>query len=498
MVVDDPIQIEERYQSLRFDESRIESMVPRRIFFPESTGELAWAVRRAAELGGGITVSGARTGIVGGASVHAENLIVTEKIKGILSVIEGDSGNSLECGTGTTLDEVREFLAETNDRYPVDPTESTATIGGTVATNASGARTLKHGPTRDWVKAASVVLSDGRIVDLERGKALSVDGIFDFTGDGDAYRVEVTPIDSPDTKHNAGYGLTKPMDALDLFIGSEGTLGIVGSVVLALDPVPETVVGLTMFISELNPTPIVEELATLEPAAIEYMDDRSLALLSEARELGVDGGAIPQIPEGAAGAIYVELELDSEDELDACYGQLEEILLHHDVDPDTTWAAFDQTGILDMKRFRHALPERINSILGARKQSVPELRKIGTDMAVPLQGLSKMMEHYHDKLEGLGADYAIFGHIGDGHLHVNIIPKNLNELEAGHELYRDFAQLAVSMGGSVAGEHGIGRIKRDFLEIQYADSEIAAMRKIKSSLDPTWRLNPGVLFAESD
>ena len=497
VVVDDPDQIEERYESLRYDESRIDSLVPQRIFFPESTEQLAWSVRRAIEFGGGITVSGARTGIVGGATVYSENLISTEKIKGELSLVPGENRNTLICGAGTTLDEVREFLATSGDRYPVDPTESTATVGGTVATNASGARTLKHGPTRDWVVAASVVLANGRIVDLQRGGAVSDDCVFDFAGAEGTLRVEAEPVVSPQTKHNAGYAITKPMDAIDLFIGSEGTLGIVGSVVLALDPLPDSIIGLTMFISNLDPVPIVEELASLEPAAIEYMDDRSLRLLAEARELGVDGGAIPEIPEEAVGAIYVEFELVSEDALEACYGQLEEILLRHEIDPDTTWGAFEQEGILDMKRFRHALPERINSILGARKLKVPELRKIGTDMAVPLEGLPELMDHYRSSLSKLGADYAIFGHIGDGHLHVNIIPKSLSELEAGHELYREFAKHAVELGGSVVGEHGIGRIKRDFLEIQYTESQIASMQMIKNKLDPDWRLNPGVLFAES-
>ena len=148
----------------------------------------------------------------------------------------------------------------------------------------------------------------------------------------------------------------------------------------------------------------------------------------------------------------------------------------------------------EMKRLRHALPETVNAIIGQRKRAVPELHKVGTDMAVPDAALGAMMDFYESRLAESGLDYVTFGHIGSGHVHVNILPQTLEELVRAEALYGGFAREAVRLGGSVAAEHGIGRIKKKFLPIQFTASQIAAMRAVKSALDPAGVLNPGVLF----
>jgi len=127
---------------------------------------------------------------------------------------------------------------------------------------------------------------------------------------------------------------------------------------------------------------------------------------------------------------------------------------------------------------------------------VPELHKVGTDMAVPDAALGEMMDLYAERLGASGLDHVIFGHIGSGHVHVNILPESVDELVRAGELYEEFAREAVRMGGSVAAEHGIGRIKKKFLPIQFSAEQIAAMRAVKAALDPDGILNPGVLFDE--
>ncbi|KPK61839.1 MAG: hypothetical protein AMK73_07555 [Planctomycetes bacterium SM23_32] len=148
----------------------------------------------------------------------------------------------------------------------------------------------------------------------------------------------------------------------------------------------------------------------------------------------------------------------------------------------------------EMKRLRHAVPETVNAIIGRRKIEVPELHKVGTDMAVPDESVGAMMAFYERRLAECGLEHVIFGHIGDGHLHVNVLPRTGGELEQGEELYVEFAREAVRLGGSVAAEHGIGRIKKRFLPIQFGAEHLAAMRAVKAALDPDGILNPGVLF----
>ncbi len=500
-VIDDPATIDEGYDSYRFDESKVEPVRPARIFFPESTAQLAAAIRSAVGSGSGgdvagrITVSGARTGIVGGAAAGAGNIIVTERIKGVELIEVADHRPHLRCGAGTTLGEIRDYLADTGYRYPVDPTEMSASIGGTIATNASGARTLRFGPTRKWIRSLTVVLADGGILDISRGALVSSDGAFDLTrGDGNRTTFVVDPVRIPATKHNAGYYLTRPADPIDLFIGSEGTLGVVTETVLDLLPVPATTLGLTLFLPTDDPAPLVRALLELQPTALEYMDEHSLALLREARERGVDGGTIPPLPPEARAALYIELDLPSEDALESSYERIESLCAKFDIDADSSWAGFDESEIAGMKRFRHALPERINALIAERKRTIPELTKIGTDMAVPIDRLDEMLGLYRATLSAAGLDFYIFGHIGDGHVHVNVVPETPDEWRLGYRLYREFAAVAVKLGGSVAAEHGIGRLKRSFLGVQFSHDEIETMRTIKGALDPDGVLNPGVLF----
>jgi D-lactate dehydrogenase (cytochrome) len=147
-----------------------------------------------------------------------------------------------------------------------------------------------------------------------------------------------------------------------------------------------------------------------------------------------------------------------------------------------------------MKAFRHAVPEHVNGIIGRRKRDVPGLHKVGTDMAVPDERLEDALALYRSRLGESGLEHVIFGHIGDNHLHVNILPRSEEELERAMDLYGTFAEEVVEMGGSVAAEHGIGRLKKLFLPIQFDEEELAAMQAVKDVLDPQGLFNPGVLF----
>jgi D-lactate dehydrogenase (cytochrome) len=306
--------------------------------------------------------------------------------------------------------------------------------------------------------------------------------------------VPIVPVPIPKTKHTAGYYIAPDMDPIDLFIGGEGTLIVVTEAVLKLAPVPAERLSLFLFLPEDEPSPLVTDLLDLAPAAIEYMDKRSLDLLRTAKDNDEDAGAVPDMPEDTAAALYVELEGDDDEDIDGLYGKLDTMLQEYSIPEECTWAGFDAADLEAMKAFRHALPERINTIIGQRKRDIPELAKVGTDMAVPVAALEKMLNTYSAGLENAGLEYCIFGHIGNAHLHVNILPRSMDEIDTAYGLYINFAKEAVRLGGSVAGEHGIGRLKTRFMPIQYSASQIEAFKQIKSALDPGWMLNPGVIF----
>jgi D-lactate dehydrogenase (cytochrome) len=458
-------------------------------------------------------ISGGRTGIVGGAVAQTGGALLSLDSLKAEPVVRWSE--RLQCHTATVaaglrLEELQERLRRGDaaglpgpDKlfYPVDPTEVSATLGGTAATNASGARTLRYGPTRQWVESLTVVLADGSRLRVARGESRAAAGRLRIAREGGgALEAAVSAVPQPATKHTAGYLLGPDMDLIDLFIGGEGTLAIVTEVEVRLLAVPARTVGLCVFArSEQAAEQLVAAMRAepgLAPTALEYMDAPSLDLLRAYRDAAREASGVPQIPDAARAVLYVEASFGDEADVDGFVAALEKPLAACGISADDVWAGFEPQEIQAMKKFRHALPERINALVSERKRALPELTKIGTDMAVGPQALGRMMAAYREGLEAEGLEHYTFGHIGNGHVHVNIVPRTADEMARGKALYREFARTAVALGGSVAGEHGIGRLKREFMRIQYDDGAIAAMRRVKEALDPAALLNPGVMLPD--
>jgi len=161
---------------------------------------------------------------------------------------------------------------------------------------------------------------------------------------------------------------------------------------------------------------------------------------------------------------------------------------------NNTWSAYEDREIARFKHFRHAVPEIVNNIIAERKKQFSEIHKLGTDMSVEDIHLKEMMEFYRVSLKEAGLEYVMWGHIGDNHVHVNILPRNMDDLKLGKELYKKFADKAVQFGGSVSAEHGIGKIKHEYLQIMYGEEGVLQMREIKFSLDPNCVFNCGNIF----
>ena len=161
---------------------------------------------------------------------------------------------------------------------------------------------------------------------------------------------------------------------------------------------------------------------------------------------------------------------------------------------DATWLATTDRELERLKYFRHAVPEAVNLLIDERRKTVPGLPKLGTDMAVPDAALERVWALYHEGLARHGLDYVIFGHVGNNHLHVNILPRTLAEYETGKSLYLEWAEAIVGMGGTVSAEHGIGKFKVALLQTLYGAEGVAQMRAVKRAFDPEGLLNRGNLF----
>ena len=490
------------------DESKLDGGPLRALARPASTAEVSRAVVRFAAAGAPITVSGARTGIVGGAVAPVRAAVISlERMKtiGELRVDAGidppqaNSSATIAVQAGVTLQELSDLLdAKYSDWvFPVDPTERSASFGGMISTNAGGARSYRYGSMRNWVKALTVVLADGSILKCSRGDCRVVNGELILAAqDGSQKKLAgLTPLAKPPTKNALGYLWQEGADAIDLFVGAEGTLGIVTEAEVFLERRLENCLYvLSFFENEADALAYVAALdqeQSLAPLAIEFCDSQSLRFVESspnAKNLKIAAQLRPELK----ASVYAEVPFDPE-QLEQTVETIHSLFLGCGGIEGQELAGFEERDMRDMKAFRHAVPETVNGIIAKRKSEIPGLHKIATDMAVPKASRQAIFEFYREQLDAAGFQYAIFGHAGDAHFHVNILPRTVEELARAKDLYQVFARKVVELGGAVSSEHGLGKLKRPFLAIQYTDEQLATMRKIKEFFDPTHLLNPGVL-----
>lgn len=414
------------------------------VFTPRSEEEIAGILTRASSEGVPVTVMGALTGLAGGAVPKSGWAISMANFRK-LDVHPGHA----RVGTGLLLRDVQSAAAASGQFYAPDPTENTSSIGGNVGANASGSRSFRYGATRRHVQALRVVHMNGSVVEYRRGEKV------DF---------EVPRIPLPRTrKHSAGYRLEPGMDFVDLFVGSEGTLGVVTEAELQLLPAPGEILGGVVFfpteeaaldaVDRWRPTPGLRML--------EFLDSRSIKLM--------------ELPYGAA--VLVELEGDAE--LDMT-GALE----------DESWFGSSSADRERFRQFRHRLPERIHERLRRGGFVV-----LATDYAVPLERNRDILATYRRVLgRNFGDNFVMFGHIGDAHVHTEVLPETQQQWERATDIAVDLAKEVVAMGGTVGAEHGLGKRKAHLLSIQYNTTEIEAMRSVRRRFDPQQLLGQGNLF----
>ncbi len=492
----------EDIQNYLTDASNMQGGTAEQVFIPETADEIAKILSDVNASKIPVTISGARTGTVGGAIPFGGIVVSLERLNKIKSIDKEAMTAVVE--PGVILADLQKAVEAEGLFYPPDPTEWSCQVGGTVATNASGARSFKYGATREFVKRLTVVLANGTILDIRRGEYVSgaSGSISITTKNGNKIDFKAPTYERPNVRKNvSGYYNISPLDAIDLFIGSEGTLGVITEIKLSLLPKPEGFFsGIVFFANESdllnfvdaaknvsfsaqkNPVATAPGSDMIDATLIEYFDGNALQFIAE---------KFPETPVDAVGAIFFEQVTTAETEV-ALLEKWNELLETHNADLERSWFTTNEQDREKMRTFRHALPVTVNERIAKSKQ-----RKVGTDMAVPDDKFAAFLRFYKETLEASGLGYVIFGHIGDCHLHANMLPKDDLEAEKARHIYGRCVAQAIMLGGTVSAEHGIGKLKRKYLAAMMGERFLIEMADVKRAFDPNGILSRGNMFDES-
>ena len=527
------------------------------IAFPESEQDVRDIMAQLHEQGTPVTVQGARSGLAAGAVPHGGCVLNTSRMKRMLGLRKCDgegvgpdtarpAGDALGCGgagavadvadaavaapaggfiarvqPGLSLMELRDMLhsrafdtqgwdavslealdalrdADLCDFLP-DPTETSAALGGVVACNASGARSFSCGPARPHVVAMRVCLADGDMLSLRRGEVFATGRRLQLTTEGGrSYDLQLPTYIMPNSKNASGYYVADDMDAIDLFIGACGTLGVICELELRVCPVPAEIWGVNCFFpaedAALDFVEAVRERVRAA-AAVEFFDAGALDILRSQRATNPALAAVPELADDAHTCVYVELRCDDEDAAEAQLELLAELLDEAGGSEDA-WVATDAADREKQRVFRHAVPASVNALIDERRRAEPSITKLGSDMSVPDERLRDVFAMYRETLAAEGFESATWGHVGDNHVHVNILPRNAEEYARGTQLFSSWAAKVSAMGGAVSAEHGVGKLKAHFLEVMYGPEHIAECARLKRQLDAKAQLGCGNLFSE--
>ncbi len=430
-------------------------LVPEGVARPTSSAEIAELLKESTASGTSVTAAGGQTSTTGASITDRGTLLSLRAMQRIIDIDPVARVARVE--PGVLVGELKRACASHELLFAPDPTsEEECTIGGAIACNASGARSLRYGATRPHVRALKVALADGSIVELRR-----------------------TALE----KNTVGFAFAH--DPVDWFIGSEGTLGVVVEAELALRPLPEHVVGLAIpFATELDALRFVvaaRESASVHPRCLEFFDILAIAIVREAEDM-------PSWAMGAEAFVYVEEvpPRGTEPALDEWLALAEE----HSAVVDDVRVYDGETALREARRVRHAVPAHMNERGWARRPHGG--RKVSTDWAVPYAHLARAIGRARELASKAGIDQAvIYGHAGNGHPHQNFIANDAEELGRIERVVEATLREVIALGGTVAAEHGIGKIKRKWLPMQMSPLQVRMMQAVKRELDPAGILAPG-------
>lgn len=433
-------------------------LLPEAVARPRDAIELAGLLRDATATRTSVTPAGAQSSTTGASIVDHGILLSLRNFDRILDL--DVRARTIRVEAGVLVADVRRAAEAEGLLFTPDPTsEEECTVGGAVACNASGARSLRYGATGPHVRALTVLLANGESRELTRS-ALE--------------------------KNTVGYPLSH--QPVDWFVGSEGTLGVITDVTFALHPLPVQVLGLALpFPSEVDALAFVvaaRQSPRVHPRCLEYFDAAAFAIARQADDSttwAAESGALVYVEETGAQE-HADAELPLDDWLALAEG-------HHALVSDIR--VYDAPASLASARhFRHAVPATMNERGNAFRHAGG--RKVSTDWAVPYPMLADAIRRARAHAAQHGVEQAVtYGHAGNGHPHQNFIARDAEELGRIERVIGDTLTDVLAMGGTVAAEHGIGKIKRKWLPLQAGDLQMRIMRAIKHELDPYGLLAPG-------
>lgn len=413
-----------------------------------------------------LTVCGSRTSMTGSSVAETGVLLSIEKLTGVRDIGLWQGRPTARVAPGMILGDFQRAVAAAGLFYPPSPTSrNEAMIGATIATNATGDNTYKYGTTRKYIRELRVLLADGRELTVRRPDDQIVHEL----------------------KNTAGYFLHGC--ELDYFVGAEGTLGLITDITVDLLTTPRPHFGLFVFFptntAALDAIVAVDADGRVRPSALEFIDGHALQIMAT-------HPSFPGIPDGAGAALLVYQEY-AEESRDPLLNSWFELLTG--VDPrmagllDHTILATQPTDEERLRAWRHHIPARVNE--EGHQLEANGGGKVGSDWWVPIARMREMMDFMYAQSEPLGIPWLAFGHLGNGHPHVNYLTRNAEEKTRAKAVVLACCHKAVALGGGVAGEHGLGKLKRDLLAIQHGPNVIAQMVALKQRYDPRWILGRG-------
>jgi FAD/FMN-containing dehydrogenase len=456
-------------------ESYLEDVVmkgtPLAIFRPQSREELVEIIKRCYSSKTPFTPCGNQSSVTG-ASVCSEGVLISlSKLTQILDLESLPNGCArVQVQPGIILSEFQEEMERRGYFYPPDPTSrEEACLGATVATNASGEDSYHYGSTRNYVLGLEVLTSDGKLQFLKR--------------QGD-------PLRLPRHKNRAGYILEG--EPLDLFIGSEGTLGILTELSLLVLPKPDPVVSILLFFRSeseaLDFTIRADQCRdSLNLRCLEYLDQNATDIARE------KSGRF-HLPVSCS-TLYLKTESATDEVFESVFIELEDLYVkvtQKASDFELALVAQDRGELQELRKIRHHVPATLNEWAKARQATGGG--KVGSDWWVPLEHLKTQFSFARKLLSQFTGPCVTFGHLGNGHPHINLLPSTDSEKKLAKELTRKCMENAVRLGGGACGEHGLGKIKTWALPLQWDENTIDKMLALKHEWDPPLLAAPGNIF----
>jgi len=464
--------------------------LPDAVAVPADADDVAALVRWASSRDVKLIPRGAGTGMPGGNVGRGASVDLVTHFGEPLRIDAG--ARTAAIGVGLTLARVNAAAAAHGLQFPVDPSSGErATFGGIIANNSGGSHTVRYGSTRAWVQALDMVLADGTRVRTERGERERHPRLAAILAEVDAalapHAGAIAARWPKVRKNSSGYALKEYLesgDAVDLLVGSEGTLGLVTQAVARLAPVPAARgLALLEFTELAAAGAAVERILELRPATCEIIDRTFIDLVRS----GADDPGYP-LREGLEAILFVEFEAATEDEVAAAMERLRALAAGV---ADRVTRAEDEAQRERFWHVRHAASPLIAKLAGNRISM-----QFIEDGVVPVSRLADYIRLLRRVLGERGLPAVIFGHAGDGNLHVNplVDVAKLGWREEIEAVVYEIAEGVAALGGTMSGEHGDGRLRAPLIETIFGAEIVGCFRAVKAAFDPAGILNPGVIL----